>query len=381
MNKLIKKICKVCILTTVHPLFDTRIFHKESKSLVMAGYAVALVVQHDKFETIDGMRIVPLIKPRNRFERMFSLTWQAFRLGLKENANIYHFHDPELMPVGIVLRILGKRVIYDVHEDVSGQIIDKYWIPKFLRKLVSFSVLWVEKFFAKFFDGIVAVTPRIAQKFPQKKTTIVQNFPILEHETNNFFKLYQQRANSIAYVGGLTEGRGIFEMIMAIEHIPINLEVKLILGGEFNPRELKADIVKLTGWTKVDERGWLSRKDVLNVLGESRIGLVVLHPLPNYLPSYPVKMFEYMNAGLPVVASNFPLWQEIIENAKCGICIDPLNPQAIAGAVQWLLEHPQEAEVMGKNGQRVVKEKYNWDNEAKKLLAFYERICSKKDLK
>ena len=176
------------------------------------------------------------------------------------------------------------------------------------------------------------------------------------------------------YIGGLTEGRGILEMVKAVQLLPERLNVQLILGGRFSPEILREQVVALPGWGKVNERGWLPRNDVLKYLKEVRLGLVVLRPLPNYIPSYPIKMFEYMNAGIPVVASNFPLWREIVEEAKCGLLVDPLNPQEIADAVQWLLEHPQEAEEMGLNGQRAVLEKYNWDSEAKKLLDFYKEI-------
>lgn len=365
---------KVCILTSAHPSFDSRIFHKEAKTLVHAGYEVVLIVQHDKSEVVDGVRIVPLPKPRNRFTRMFGLTWKAFCSGLKENAKVYHFHDPELMPIGMLLKLLGKRVVYDVHEDLSGQIVDKYWISPAQRKVISFGVLWAERFFTLFFNAVIAATPRIALKFSSKKTLVVQNFPILARYPEVVSKSYQDRGNRVLYIGGLTEGRGILEMVKASQLLPERLNVQLILGGRFSPEILREQVVALPGWGKVNECGWLSRNDVLKYLKEVRLGLVVLRPLPNYIPSYPIKMFEYMNAGIPVVASNFPLWRKIVEEAKCGLLVDPLNPQEIADAVQWLLEHPQEAEEMGLNGQRAVLEKYNWDSEAKKLLDFYKEI-------
>jgi len=114
------------------------------------------------------------------------------------------------------------------------------------------------------------------------------------------------------------------------------------------------------------------------IIAQCHVGLAVLHPIPNYVESYPTKTFEYMAMGLPVIASNFPLYREIVEGAECGICVDPLNPEEIAGAIRWIIDHPAEAEQMGKNGHRAVEERYNWGKEEKKLLSFIIS-CSRVD--
>ncbi|MFN4190866.1 MAG: glycosyltransferase, partial [Pseudothermotoga sp.] len=174
---------KIVHFTTVHPAFDIRIFHKEAKTLAQAGYNVTLIAQHEKEEIVNGVRIIPLPRSKNRLSRFLILTWCAFFTAIRQRAQIYHFHDPELIPVGIALRLAGKKVIYDVHEDLPRQILSKPWIPRSLRSFVAKMAQMLEKIAAKSLNGIVAVTPNIANHFPEKKTVIVQNFPLLSELT------------------------------------------------------------------------------------------------------------------------------------------------------------------------------------------------------
>lgn len=373
---------KIVHISSVHYLYDTRIYEKECKTLSQEGYNVCIIASnvdflrkhHDGHDRSDGIDKILLSIPKQRFKRMLLGAWKVYWQSLRENADIYHFHDPELIPVGLFLRLFGKRIIYDVHEDVPRQILSKYWIPPILRGLVAKAAALMEWVAGIFLNGIVAATPAIAKRFPAHKTVVVQNFPILS-EFSFIQKLpYHDRPMQIAYVGGITAIRGAIEMIRAMEYLPENLGARLVLAGTFVPSELEATVRELPGWRYVDFLGWQDRQSVGALLGQSRMGIVVFHPEPNHLEAQPNKLFEYMAAGIPVVASNFPLWQKIVEEEQCGLTVDPLNPEAIAEAIQWLLEHPEEAEKMGERGRRAVLEKYNWDQEAKKLLSLYRRL-------
>ncbi len=365
--------CKIVHLTSVHHLFDTRIFHKECKTLAKLGYEVVLVVQHEQDEKIDGIQIQALPKPKNRIERMTRTIWQVYRRAIQENAQVYHFHDPELIPIGLTLKLQGQTVIYDVHEDVPRQILSKYYIPKYIRHFTSALIEKIENCASSYFDEIVTATPFIEKRFAKLGRYVinVKNYPIVEELCLLDINLFPKE-HAVCYVGGITDIRGIFEMIEAIGQT----DAKLLLAGKFSSGSQRSQAMAMSGWTNVQELGHLNRQEVSQTLARAVAGLVVLHPVDNYINALPVKMFEYMSAGIPVIASNFSLWKEIVEGNQCGICVDPLNPQAIAKAIQWILEHPDEAKRMGENGRKAVEEKYNWEAEAEKLRSLYRELFS-----
>ncbi len=375
------KVPKVVHLSSVHTPFDTRIFRKECITLQRAGYDVGFVVPHHQDERVDGVRIIAVPKQTGRLKRMTRTVWNVYRAAVREDADIYHFHDPELIPIGMLLTLRKKRVIYDAHEDLPGQILSKYWIPRWVRGIVAKGAEVVETIGSLFFDGIVAVTPAIASRFPKKKTAIVQNFPLLNELAPSEAVAFQERRNAVAFVGGISVIRGVKEVIEALTLIPESLDVRLVLAGSFSPAELETEFRKLPGWNRVEYVGWVSREGVRDLLKNVRAGVVTFYSVPNSINSQPNKMFEYMSAGLPVIASNFPLWHEFVGDREHGLLVNPLDPADIANAIRELIEHPDEAEEMGKRGLKAVQAKYNWDVEAKKLLALYEALLAKSEKK
>lgn len=367
---------KICILTTVHTPFDTRIFHKQAKTLVKASYEVTLIAQHERDEIVDGvMRIIALPRPRNRLTRILGLTWRAYRLAQSQRADVYHFHDPELLPMGVLLRLLTNgKVIYDVHEDVPQQILTKHWIPALLRRPLSLVFNIAEKLMAQVFDGVVVATEGIAEKFARFNPIVVHNYPDLRMLPIHSPVPREEKEMILVYVGGISRLRGAFEMIRALENLEPSWNVRLDLIGRFEPSSLGRELKTLPGYKRVRILGWLAPENIYEHLRKNLVGLVCLHPEPRYIVSLPVKLFEYMAVGLPVIASNFPLWKEIIEGNHCGLTADPLNPKEIAKAIEYLIMHPEEARMMGENGRRAVMEKYNWEKEGEKLLRLYEEL-------
>lgn len=364
-------------LTTVHTRRDVRIFHKEAQTLRALGRPVILVVADGLGDEQDpgGVRFVDVGPLKRRLTRAVVGSWRAMKAVIALQPAVVHFHDPEIIPMALVLKALGYTIIYDVHEDVPRQILDKHWIPRPLRWTVSKAVAAIERV-AKFsFDAFATATPHIASKFPASRTVVVQNYPIPEELVTPLAESYPERPLQIAYVGGTTRERGGCEMVnaMAITSEP-RPTARLAWAGTFAPTSFEAHLRSLPGWANVDYRGKVDRPGVAELLGKSRAGLVVFQPAPNHMEAQPNKLFEYMAAGLPVIASDFPLWRNIVTQAGCGLLVDPLNPSAIADAITWIFDHPDEAEAMGRRGQTAVTSTYTWDREAEKLLALYTKL-------
>jgi glycosyltransferase involved in cell wall biosynthesis len=362
---------KLLHLTSVHSVRDPRIFHKQCMSLARLGYDVGLVACHDRAETLDGVRIIPVDRPRSRLDRMTRVAWQVYRAAVRDGARVCHFHDPELLWVGALLKVRGRRVVYDVHEDVPKQVLGKHWIPARARRPVAAAVALAERIGARIVDGVVAATPAIAAKFPTHKTVVVQNFPEAAFARGDGAR--RAPADAFVYAGGLMEIQGVREMAEAFALLPAGMTGTV--AGTFHPAALEEQIGALPGWRRVRFLGQVARPDVVRAIDGAAVGIVVNHPTPNYVEAYPTKMFEYMARGLPVVCSDFSLWAAIVHEADCGIAVDPRSPRAIAAAIRALNEDPELARRLGANGQRAVAERYNWERELGRLEGLYRRLA------
>lgn len=368
---------KVCHLTSVHPAEDIRIYVKECRYLSQSGLDVTLVVGNSETYIKDDVKIVGVpIQAGNRYVRILKGPIKIYQKALEIDADVYHFHDPELLPVGVLLQRKGKKVIYDVHEDVPEQVLSKEWIPAPFRRLISKAVKGIEKYASSRFSAVVTATPTINKRFEtyNANSVVIHNFPIMNELTIDETSQENMKKETAIYIGGITRLRGISEMVDAFEIINHHETIPLSLAGKFSPEKLEGEMKGKSGWQFVDHAGWLSREEVKESLSRAFVGLVLLHPEPRYIVSYPIKLFEYMSAGIPVIASNFPLWEQIVHDSGCGVCVDPLNPEAISDAVLWFYRNPEEAKKMGASGRKAIIEKYNWEKEAERLVELYRAL-------
>jgi glycosyltransferase involved in cell wall biosynthesis len=365
---------KVRHLTSVHPIGDNRIFYREAKGLSDAGYDVALIVGRLPHEPVAGVPVIGVGLPRHRVDRATRTVWKVFRAARRERAQIYHLHDPELLWAGVLLKLGGHRVVYDVHEDAPKQIMNKFWIPWWAKRVLSVGTALVERAAAAVLDGIVAATPSIAERFPADKTVVVQNFPrVAAARLRDDVPDVDGRPHTFAYTGQLTAVQGLREIVATAALLPPDLG-DAVVAGLFDDDALEREVRASDGWKRIRFLGRVTPDEVLDVIHSARCGLVIDHPISNYLESYSTKMFEYMACGVPVVCSNFPFWERIVTDADCGVTVDPMDPHAVAKVVEALCRDPEEARRLGANGRRAILERYNWENEFAKLDDLYRRI-------
>lgn len=366
-----KQAIRVAHLTTVHPRHDIRIFRKESVSLAQSGHEVHLLVSDGNGEErLAGVLIHDIGRCSGRALRMILAPLRMWRTARRMRAHVYHFHDPELLGVGLLLRLGGAHVIYDAHEDVPRAILSKYWIRPAFRKVVAVVLERFEDFVAAHLSAVVTATPHITQRFRrvQPRSVTISNYPLSE-------ELALPRSNpvhsrTLCYVGGIGLIRGAAEMLRAVELA----DAKLILAGPFESPDTEKLLRSLPGWRNVDYRGVVNRDEVRRIFEQSQAGLLFFHPEPNHVEAQPNKMFEYMSAGLPVLASNFPVWRNLLEDNGAGLCADPLDPKDIAAVVTRILDDPESARAMGSRGLAAVMTHFQWRFEQQKLLDLYSDL-------
>jgi glycosyltransferase involved in cell wall biosynthesis len=368
---------KVCHITTVHPVFDPRIFRKELRSLVNAGYDVSLIAQHEKNETIDGVHIVALPKTAGRLQRMITLPVKAFWLAISRKADVYHFHDPELIPLGIVLRLLGKIVIYDVHEDYVTAMAVKEYMPKWIRSFMAFFIR-VPEVIGKLLFTVVLAEAYYRERFPEGH--ILRNYPLLSDMKLVSSKCEEQADSTcrLIYTGNLTEERGAL-IYANISKFIGGIEVYCIGNCPTEAADRMVDIAGLNSALYIEGVNARVPFDrILEYYGKYDwlAALAIFLPDPHSIRKELTKFYEYMMMGIPIVASNFPVWKTLVEKNECGICVDPLNLNEIRGAIDFLSRNPDTRKKMGENGKRLVMEKYNWETESRKLLHLYEQLCT-----
>lgn len=368
---------RICHLTTVHQRNDIRVYMKECVSLASHGFEVFLVVADGKGnEQKNGVNVIDAGKPKGRLNRMIQISRKVFKMAFQLECDLYHFHDPELIPTGLHLKRKGKIVVFDAHEDLTLQLLSKPYLNLFSRRLFSILFGVFESFTCRHFDAIVTATPSIRDKFLKMNQLVIDinNYPFpdeLKSEKNT----ESEKKSQICFIGGITAIRGIKELILAMESV--KSDVRLVIGGEFSENEFSVQLNSMPGWKKVTELGFIDRNEVRDVMQESIAGMVTFLPVPNHINAQPNKMFEYMSAGIPVIASDFPLWREIIIDNHCGLCVNPEDPSSIASAIDFLATHPDEAKRMGMNGKAAVKAKYHWGSEEIKLISLYNRLLDK----
>ncbi len=368
---------KAVHISTVHPTFDGRIFHKECVSLAEAGYEVHLIVNHSKDEKVNGVHIHHLPKFTGRINRIFEGNKLAYQKAIELDADVYHFHDPELMPVGLKLKNKGYRVIFDMHELVGLMIRSKEWIPRLMR--------WgMEKAYAQFelkafkkFDKIIVVTEKMVSDYTdvvypkyKDKVEIVRNYSLVGNIKDTKPKQIDKQAKTVfIYVGGLTRERGILQLVKSIQKFE---NATLWLLGKWENVEFENECNEANVNHNMVYFGLLPMPEVYQYIQAADVGLTVLNPTVNHLASLPVKAFEYMAASKPQIMSNFPFWEKSFEG--CALFIEPDNAVQLERAFEQMIENPDLRSSIAEKSYQMVTEHFSWEAESEKLINIYKNF-------
>jgi glycosyltransferase involved in cell wall biosynthesis len=361
---------RIVHVSTAHPAMDNRILRKECASLAEAGYDVHLLAQADADDEVDGVHIRALPKYMTRPRRMLLGPIAAWRALVRLRPGIVHVHDPELIPMAIVWRLLRRTpTIYDSHEDLAKQVMSKPYVKQWLRPAFVRSARALEAAADHFLDAIVAATPSIARNYSHAPVAVVQNFP-WAREFDGAAPL-DPGCRNVAYVGGIAESRGALEMLEAVERSTVG--ARLLLAGPLMSRSLNSEVTRRAA---VDYLGTLPAAEVPAVIGSAAAGLVLFHPLPNNLEAQPTKLFEYMAAGRPFIASNFPAWRRLVGYADCGLFIDPQDVDELRDAIDLLLTQPATSAAMGERGRAAFEERFSFESQVPDLVGLIARLVS-----
>lgn len=365
-----KSTIRVCHVTSVHQATDVRIFWKECLSL-SKQYDVSLIAPNTKDRDDQGIHIYGVELPTGRFSRQRCLNRVLEKMA-EVDAEVYHFHDPELMRLGVKMKNRGKKVIFDSHEDVPSQILCKEYLPKITKKPISLLYSLYEKNLLKRYDALISVTPSIVERLEKinANTFMVTNYPVL---TEYVPTREMKGGDKICFAGGVAVQYLHENVIRALS----KTSATYLLAGQSYPGYLD-ELKKLEGWNKVDYLGVVSHDKVYDIYGQSTAGVVLLDYTANV--GYHrgtlgvLKLFEYMMAGIPVIATDFDLWKEIVDGYNCGVCVNPHDIDAIADAINYFVEHPDIAKMKGLNGRKAVVQEFNWATQEKILFEMYDKV-------
>lgn len=376
----LNQVVRVAHLTTAHSAFDTRIFHKEAQTLADAGYDVSLVAHHETDETVEGVRIESLGASDGRLERWQSIP-DAYRTAKALSADVYHFHDPELLPVGVALsQRTDARIVYDVHENYGNVLSSREWLPGPVRPVLSRAFPAIQSTVARRFDALVAATDWIADPLKRRGHSpliTLRNFPTIEQMSVSDVSVQRDHEHVLTYVGGLAEVRGIYRMLRVTTRLrDRGHDVGLWLLGAFQSDETERRARTYIAENELDDHvrlfGYVDYEDIIGYLSQADVGLALVDR-EHYRGGIPTKLFEYMYAGLPIVVTQIDATNQYLPD-DCGITVPQSDTEAHADAVETLLDDPDRRETANKRGPEHVRTKYCWEVESERLLDLYDSL-------
>ena len=326
--------------------------------------------------TKEGIRILSYPRFTNRIFRVFVSWFLVLIKALRANAKLYHIHDPELIPTAMFLRMLGKKVVFDIHENIAEDIFDKEWI-KFPKLYYYFFAFF--EFFANKFTYIILAEKSYEKRYKEraKSYSVVYNY--CDYDFFEKFQKVEKDPLRLFYSGILFENRGVLQVCEAISALEVEHGIKThfhCVGPLYY--ELRIKVENLPFYDSIKDRihfhGRKKLKESYEIGSSCGIGLSIIHPMSNSVESYPTKIFEYMAIGMPTIASNFELYKSVVEDKGCGLNVDPLDSNILATAIKTLIEDKDLWKSSSMSGIELARSTYNWEMEKQKLFDIYNNL-------
>ena len=373
----------LCHFTTAHVQVKSRSLHRICLPLSQHGVRVRYISPITS-ALPTGIDSISIPHRRSRFARSLR-NWPLLRELLQTDAQLYHFQDPELLPLALGLKLLfKKRVIYDAYEDFPSMARASKSIPQLFRAISGKLVELAEQLAALCLDGVIAADPFTLRRFAQtgrSRKLVFSNFPNLE-----FFPppSRAQKPFDLVYRGGLSERTGTYDLLNAVQLLKTrSRSLRLLLIGYFDSASAETAVrgrVQELGLTEsVEIRGRIDHEEMARALSQARIGVCPLQATPKFALNVPVKVFEYWACGLPVIASDLRPIRPYFRTTRAGLLFAPGNSPELASSIEWILDHPNAAAAMGQNGRAAVVKRFNNSLEIRKLERFMAEIASSWD--
>ena len=371
---------KVCIVAPIHIWNDVRVFKKQAVSLESSGYEVSLIARMPKDHDGSTFNAIKLIRSKLSDEgKLFRilLIYKVFFQALNCKSDLYHLHNPNTIPIVFLLRLFGKKVIYDTHEDFSQRLLFREWIPNHLRKVSCRLVSLLERITGKVSNGAIGTQPAVVRRLGNK-AILIGNQP---RYNENLFKQvdkikhslkYDNSVFRLVYLGSINRSRGISDIVNALEIINKKSSVRLWLLGEI-ANDYMQELKVLQGWKYVDYLGCLEQEVAFSYVSMSDLGVIYIHDVGDHAFTDPNKLYEYMTFGTPFIASDFNHWKDKLRGFEAGSFISPNAPRLFANKVIELIDKPNIRKTMGESGLLYVSQN-NWDIEFEKLKKLYSEI-------
>jgi len=368
----------VCHVISGYYRNDPRIFQRQCKSLKEVGFSVCILTNDNQPE--EDLEGIPIYSTKNywsnRSRILLFARKQFFKRAIEINADIYQMHSPELLSLGIALKRAGKIVVYDAHEDLPKHIIEKDWLPRFTRKPLSFLVEKYMNYILRSYHAIISPHSHVVDNLMKinSKTTLITNFAKVLPIKEISLKEYTQRNQIICYSGTVYLHSNQIPILDSLKELP---DITYNIAGYCTPSYLEV-LSNHEAYNQLNYIGRINWTDLNEFYNKARIGVVVIDYKMNLggkRGTHAVnKIFEYMEAALPIICSDYDLWQEIIDEYECGICVEPGNVKQMTEAIVFLINNPEEAYIMGQNGRKAVHNKYNWNTQHEVYVKLFETL-------